>query len=40
VEEPEPTVAEVRVVLDQIAGLRAAVLRSIEGERGAVSREQ
>jgi len=40
VEEPEPTVAEVRLVLDQIAGLRAAVLRSIDGDRGAISREQ
>lgn len=33
VEEPEPTVAEVEGVLDQIAALRAAVLRSIDGGR-------
>lgn len=34
VEEPEPTVAEVQVVLDQIAALRAAVLRSIDSGSG------
>lgn len=32
VEEPEPTVAEVGQVLDQIAALRAAVLRAIEAK--------
>lgn len=32
VEEPEPTVVEVRAVLDQIAELRAAVVRVVEGE--------
>lgn len=31
VEEPEPTVTEVRQVLAQIAALRTAVLRAIEG---------
>jgi HEPN domain len=39
VEEPEPTVAEVQVVLDQIAALRAAVLRSIDSDRGSHSRK-
>ena len=39
IEEPEPTVAEIQVVLDQIAALRAAVLRSIDSDRGGPSGE-
>jgi HEPN domain-containing protein len=39
VEEPEPTVAEVRQVLGQIAALRTAVLRAIEGDRAGSPEE-
>lgn len=34
VDEPEPTVTEIRTVLDQLVELRAAVLRAIVGDRG------
>jgi HEPN domain-containing protein len=40
VDEPEPTVAEIRTVLDQLVELRAAVLRVIEEDRGGTSEER
>lgn len=40
VDEPEPMVAEIRAVLGQIAELRAAVVRMIEGVRGGPAEER
>ena len=40
VDEPEPTVEEIRTVLEQIFGLRAVVLSVIERDRDGTSEER